>query len=135
MKKISKIIIVEVIGLFFILAFGAVYLADQNGNTSHTQAPAAQTAPVKQYPITITESCLSTDGYGLVHFSGTVVANEDMSYTELDAQFYDSTGAVVNSGIDNVANLMHGQTWKFDITCYDSSNTIARAEVTHYKSW
>lgn len=129
MKTVYKIGI-AVIAVFLLL--GCIG-SNGNSNTSNTQSDNKQsTAPTApQEVLTVTENTLTKDQYGYYYVQGTAVANKDLGYAEIDAQFTDADGAVVGSFLTNTQNLKKGQTWKFKIIGpVDSTVVVTGANIT-----
>ncbi|MEN6293145.1 MAG: FxLYD domain-containing protein [Methanobacterium sp.] len=134
MKTIYKIGI-AVLAVFLLLGCLG---SNTNTNKSSTPSDNVQSAPEKapELPLNVTENTLTKDQYGYYYVQGTAIANKDMTYAEIDAQFTDEDGAVVGSFLANTNNLKKGQTWKFKIIGpIDTSVRVAGANITDVKGY
>lgn len=134
MKTIYKI------GIAVLAVFLLLGCIGSNGNTDKNTTPSdnVQSTPEKapELPLNVTENVLTKDQYGYYYVQGTAIANKDMTYAEIDAQFTDADGAVVGSFLTNTQNLKKGQTWKFKIIGpIDSSTVITGANITDVKGY
>jgi len=108
----KKIYIVFGVILLALLALGC-------SGTNNTATDTSQPAPVKQVieekPLTILDSKLVKEEYGGYSITGTAKANKDLGYAEVDAQFKDADGVILQSSLANVQNLKSGDVWSFKV--------------------
>lgn len=74
------------------------------------------------------------DGYFASYITGTLVADRDYDYLQIEIPCYDSEGNNIGSALANVNNLREGETWKFEAMIMDkvSQYNLQNAEVTGY---
>jgi len=86
--------------------------------------------PKTSEKIEILDHKIEYSEYGNLMVVGTAknVAGKKLSYAEIRVKFYDKSGALLETFMDNVNDLDAGQTWKFKIL-YPSMNV---EEVDHY---
>lgn len=57
------------------------------------------------------------------------VGNAMLSYAEVNAKFYDSSGNLIGTSLDNINDLGPGEIWNFEIIYFDSSCTVTKYKV------
>ena len=74
------------------------------------------------------------DGYFASYIQGTLVADKDYDYLQIEIPCYDSNGNNIGSALANVNNLKEGETWRFEAMILDkvSKYSLQNAEVTGY---
>jgi len=67
--------------------------------------------------IEILDSKITYGDYGnlIVLGSAKNIAGRELSYAEVDVKFYDNSGAVIGTSLDNINNLGDGEIWKFNV--------------------
>lgn len=121
MKKLY--IVIAAILLIF-LALG--YSGSKNGS-DNTQT---QTVAQEQTALTLVNVTLTPESYGGYSAVGTAVANKDLKYAQIDAQFFDQDGALVYNSLTNTRDITAGTTWKYKIPCIvDSSVNVVSCKV------
>lgn len=107
MKKIY-IAILAIVAIF--LALGC---AGSNNNAVNNYKEGNVTEvkqETTQEPLTVIDSKLVKEEYGGYSITGTAKANKDLTYAEVSAKCYDSSGAVIGSYLTNMNNLKTGET-------------------------
>jgi len=131
MKTVYKILI-AVVAIFLLLGCVGSNTNNSENTKADTPPETTKSTPAEtQEVLTVTENTLTKDQYGYYYVQGTAVANKDLGYAEIDAQFTDADGAVVGSFLTNTQNLKKGQTWKFKIIGpVDSTVVVTGANIT-----
>jgi len=115
----KKIYILFGVILLVLLAVGCTGNdnAATNSNSDNPQVTeTAQAQPDEETgPLTILDSKLVKEEYGGYAITGTAKANKDLGYAEVDAQFKDANGVVLQSSLANVQNLKVGDVWSFKV--------------------
>ena len=115
-----------------IAAIGALpKLANVNKEQSASSAPKTTTATTKKTNFEAGEAkwtYYNDLGYCEVTGSLKNVSGKDYSYAEVTYGFYDSTGAKVGSGIDNLLNFKNGDTWKYTVIGYGKDISKCKLE-------
>jgi uncharacterized protein YcfL len=115
------------IGIVF-LVFLAIGCSGSNSGSDNTQT---QTVAPEQTALTLGNFTLTPESYGGYSVTGTAVANKDLKYAQINAQFFDADGALVYNSLTNTQNIKAGTTWKYKIPCLvDSSVKVASCNVT-----
>ena len=119
-----KAIIILFIGF---IAFGSCCaICVDNGITMDTITNTETV--VEKYNI---QNVKGTTGYGIVTITGTLVADKNYTYLQIEIPTYDSNGNKTGSALANINNLDKGETWKFEaIGTGGSKYNINKAEVT-----
>lgn len=73
------------------------------------------TQTAEQPALTILDSKLTKDEYGVYFIIGTAKANKDLGYTEVSAKCYGPDGKVIGSYVANMNNLKAGEIWNFKV--------------------
>ena len=112
-KKTSGIIIAVVIG---VILFGVVLgLLVSNSNSEGKLQP--------------TNLKLSTEYNEYLGYSASVsgliknTTNHDFSYVSIEFAIYDSSGNNLGTALDNINNLLAGDTWSFEATLFNFPST------------
>ena len=68
------------------------------------------------------------------YIQGTLVADKDYDYLQIEIPCYDSNGNNIGSALANVNNLKEGETWKFEAMIFNkiSKYSLQNAEVTGF---
>jgi uncharacterized protein YcfL len=113
-------------GIFLVLAVVAISGCVSNGNNTNTSS---------QPVINVTNITVSSEGDGFYDLKAAITPTKDMDYLEMDAIWYDSSGAVVQTSqlLWNVDNAKAGQVYK--ATGSDTtSGTPAKVDVYFFDS-
>lgn len=72
------------------------------------------------------------DGYFASYITGTLVADKDYDYLQIEIPCYDENGNNIGSALANVNNLRKGETWKFEAMILEriSKYNVSGAEIT-----
>ena len=120
--------------LFFIVVFIiALFTVDDTGDTS-TTSTSTPTTVVDKYDIEIISA--SRDSYiGILTITGTLTANKDYEYLQIEIPCYDADGNAVGSAMANVSNLEKGDTWKFEATEFSGNGSKYNIEKAEVSGW
>lgn len=113
MKK-SKYSIFGILGIIVLL----VAVSGCTSNTNYTNGTNNATpASSSDSNLVILNSKMTAGSYGEYDVTGQAMNNgsESMSYASVNAKFYDKSGNVLNSGLDNINDLGPGEKWNFKI--------------------
>lgn len=113
--------------LFFIVLFIiALFTVDDTGTSGSS---GSSVSVVEKYNI---QNVKGTTSYGIVTITGTLVANKDYDYLQIEIPTYDSNGNKVGSAFGNISGLEKGETWKFEAVDLNGASNfkIEKAEVT-----
>lgn len=121
-KTSFKVVIIGFILLFVI----ALFTVDDTGTESSSSS---SVSVVEKYNI---QNVRGTTSYGIVTITGTLVANKDYDYLQIEIPTYDSNGNKVGSALANISDLEKGETWKFEAVDFSGGTKykIEKAEVT-----
>jgi hypothetical protein len=74
---------------------------------------------------------MTTVGINVLKVTGQAmnISSEKLNYAEVHVRFKDAQGAILQTGVENVADLNPGDVWDFEVL-YPSSNT---SEVDSYE--
>lgn len=104
------------------IGWGIINNLDENSSNSNSVS--IQNNPtsnnnfvVKNNNLEILESNLTYGQYGNLIVSGIAknIAGKELNYAEVDVKFYDGSGAVLDTSLDNINNLGDGENWKFQV--------------------
>lgn len=130
MKKLYLAIGIVLLALMALGCSGSDSGSD-NTQQSGTTEQTAQVNTQEQTALTLVNSSLVPESYGGYTVKGTAIANKDLSYAQIDAQFFDKDGALVYNTLTNVRNIKAGTQWKYTIPCIvDKSVIVATCNVT-----
>ena len=110
--------------IFFIVVFIiGLFTVDDTGSSS------TSSSVVEKYNI---QDVKGNSSYGIVTITGTLVANKDYEYLQIEIPTYDSNGNKVGSALANISGLNKGETWKFEAVDLSGGTKykIEKAEVT-----
>lgn len=113
--------------LFFIVVFIiALFTVDDTGTESTS---GSSVSVVEKYNI---QDVRGTTSYGIVTITGTLVANKDYDYLQIEIPTYDNNGNKVGSALANINDLEKGETWRFEAVDLSGGTKykIEKAEVT-----
>lgn len=117
-----KVIIIGFVLLFIV----ALFTVDDTGSTGSTDSVTV----VEQYNI---QNVKGNSSYGIITITGTLVADKDYEYLQIDIPTYDSNGNKTGSAFANVSNLAKGETWKFEAV--GTSGTKYNIDKTEVSGW
>jgi hypothetical protein len=125
MKK-SYIAILALLAVFPVLGCSGTDNTSDNVETTGANVPAQP-----QTALTLVNVTLIPESYGGYSASGVAIANKDLKYAQIDAQFFDVDGALVYSSLTNTPNIKAGTTWKYKIIGpIDSNIVVSTCNVT-----
>jgi len=113
MKKLISILSIFIL-VFLTLGCTGNKSEYQNGSNSDAVQPAPVTTP-EAVNLVILDSKLGKEEYGGYIVTGSAQSDKNQSYAEVDVKFYDSTGAVLQSGMTNIMDLKAGEKWNFKV--------------------
>jgi hypothetical protein len=60
---------------------------------------------------------MTTNEYGNIVVKGTAknISSSNFSYAEIKVKFYDASGALLDTWLDNINDLGPGETWSFEV--------------------
>lgn len=96
------------------------------------EKPKAPTV-VEKYNLQVVET--STTSYGAFQVVGTLVADKDYSYIQIEIPCYDADGYNVGTAIANASNIGKGETWKFEATQFDGGGVDCNIEKADVTGW
>ena len=96
------------------------------------EKPKAPTV-VEKYNLQVLET--ETDVLGIFRVVGTLVANNDYSYIQIEIPCYDADGNNVGTAIANASNIGKGETWKFEATQFDGGGVDCNIEKADVTGW
>ena len=130
-KTVVKLfILLTVIGLIIGVATSGTETVDTDTSTPTTEQ--VKPTVIEKYNIEIIET---TSQFGSLTITGTLVADKDYEYLQLEIPCYDSEGYSVGSALANVNNLSKGDKWKFEAIELSGGATeynLDKAEVTGF---
>lgn len=122
--------------------FGLIIGTVSGGETETTETtetteevkekPKAPTV-VEKYNLQVVET--STTSYGAFQVVGTLVADKDYSYIQIEIPCYDADGYAVGTAIANASNISKGDTWKFEATQFDGGGVDCNIEKADVTGW
>ena len=127
-----------------LIVLGAIVGVVSGGETETTETtettvteevkekPKAPTV-VEKYNLQVVET--STTSYGAFQVVGTLVANKDYSYIQIEIPCYDADGNNVGTAIANASNISKGETWKFEATQFDGGGVDCNIEKADVTGW
>lgn len=116
--------------IFFIVVFIiALFTVDDTGTESTSGSSGSSVSVVEKYNI---QDVRGTTSYGIVTITGTLVANKDYDYLQIEIPTYDNNGNKVGSALANISGLEKGETWRFEAVDLSGGTKykIEKAEVT-----
>lgn len=114
-----------------IIIFAALLVVGCSGSKNGSDNTQTQTVAPEQTALTLGNFTLTKESYGGYSVVGTAVANKDLKYAQINAQFFDADGALVYNSLTNTQNIKAGTTWKYKIPCIvDSSVNVVSCNVT-----
>lgn len=121
-KTSFKVVIIGFI-LLFVVALFTVDDTDTSGSSG------SSVSVVEKYNI---QNVKGNSSYGIVTITGTLVANKDYDYLQIEIPTYDSNGNKVGSALANISGLEKGETWRFEAVDLNGASNfkIEKAEVT-----
>lgn len=124
--KVVKTGFKAIILLFVFLFIVALFTVD---DTDTGSSSGGSVSVVEKYDI---QNVKGTTSYGIVTITGTLVANKDYEYLQIEIPTYDSNGNKVGSALANISDLEKGETWKFEAVDLSGGTNykIEKAEVT-----
>ena len=125
LKLLGKLVkFVGVCFIGFLIVGGCCAVCVDNGITLDTE-PVAVT---EEYNIEVQQAY--SDGFAL-YIVGTLVADRNYEYLQIEIPVYDSEGNKVDTALANINNISKGETWKFEAMALNGSKyNINKAEVT-----
>lgn len=96
------------------------------------EKPKAPTV-VEKYNLQVLET--ETDSLGIFRVVGTLVADKDYSYIQIEIPCYDADGYNVGTAIANASNIGKGETWKFEATQFDGGGVDCNIEKADVTGW
>ena len=127
-----------------LIVFGLIIGTVSGGETETTETtettvteevkekPKAPTV-VEKYNLQVVET--STTSYGAFQVVGTLVADKDYSYIQIEIPCYDADGYAVGTAIANASNISKGDTWKFEATQFDGGGVDCNIEKADVTGW
>ncbi|MDD4588849.1 MAG: FxLYD domain-containing protein [Parabacteroides sp.] len=116
MKKIYIAFGVILLALLVIGCSGSNNASDNSKSDNAQPATTEQAVQTEEQPaLTILDSKLVKEEYGGYSITGTAKANKDLGYAQVDAQFKDANGVILQSSLANVQNLKTGDMWSFKV--------------------
>lgn len=124
-----------------LIVLGLIIGAVSGGETETTETtvteevkekPKAPTV-VEKYNLQVLET--STTSYGAFQVVGTLVADKDYSYIQIEIPCYDADGNNVGTAIANASNISKGETWKFEATQFDGGGVDCKIEKADVTGW
>ena len=88
---------------------------------------------VEKYNLQVVET--SVGALGTFEVVGTLVADKDYSYIQIEIPCYDAEGNNVGSAIANASNIGKGETWKFEATQFDGGAVDCNIEKADVTGW
>lgn len=146
-KTVVKVFILGFVLLFVVAALFATSGEDTTSPTETTVAeettettvaeevkekPKAPTV-VEKYNLQVVET--STTSYGAFQVVGTLVADKDYDYIQIEIPCYDADGYAVGTAIANASNISKGDTWKFEATQFDGGGVECNIEKADVTGW
>ena len=96
------------------------------------EKPKAPTV-VEKYNLQVVETSVGAlDTFKVV---GTLVADKDYSYIQIEIPCYDADGYAVGTAIANASNISKGDTWKFEATQFDGGGVDCNIEKADVTGW
>lgn len=96
------------------------------------EKPKAPTV-VEKYNLQVVETSVGAlDTFKVV---GTLVADKDYSYIQIEIPCYDADGYAVGTAIANASNISKGDTWKFEATQFDGGGVECNIEKAEVSGW
>lgn len=136
-KTVVKVFILG-FALLFVVALFSTSGEDTTSPTETTVAEQVKEEPkaptvVEKYNLQVIET--STTSYGAFQVVGTLVANKDYSYIQIEIPCYDADGYAVGTAIANASNISKGDTWKFEATQFDGGGVECNIEKADVTGW
>lgn len=119
-KTSFKVVIIGFILLFIV----ALFTVDDTESSSGSSV-----SVVEKYNI---QDVKAYSDYGIMTITGTLVANKDYEYLQIEIPTYDSNGNKTGSALANISDLEKGETWKFEAVDLSGGTkyNINKADVT-----
>jgi len=112
----KKYIFVLIIMLVVIAAIGCSSRGSNTNIDNYQSENYTELTQTAEPPaLTILDSKLTKDEYGVYFIIGTAKANKDLGYTEVSTKCYGPDGKVIGSYIANINNLKAGEIWNFKV--------------------
>ena len=116
MKKIYIAFGVILMALLVLGCSGSNNASDNSKSDNTPPATTEQAVQTDEQPaLTILDRKLVKEEYGGYSITGTAKANKDLGYAQVDAQFKDANGVILQSSLANVQNLKAGDMWSFKV--------------------
>ena len=136
-KTVVKVfILLIVLGLIIGIVSGGETETTETTETTVTEEvkeqPKAPTV-VEKYNLQVLET--ETDALGIFRVVGTLVADKDYSYIQIEIPCYDADGYNVGTAIANASNIGKGETWKFEATQFDGGGVDCNIEKADVTGW
>lgn len=133
---VKAFILLIVLGLIIGIVSGGETETTETTETTVTEEvkeqPKAPTV-VEKYNLQVLET--ETDALGIFRVVGTLVANKDYSYIQIEIPCYDADGNNVGTAIANASNISKGETWKFEATQFDGGGVECKIEKADVTGW
>lgn len=134
--SVKAFILLIVLGLIIGVVSGGETETTETTETTVTEEvkekPKAPTV-VEKYNLQVLET--ETDVLGIFRVVGTLVANKDYSYIQIEIPCYDADGNNVGTAIANASNIGKGETWKFEATQFDGGGVECNIEKADVTGW
>lgn len=112
-----------------LLVFLVLGCSGTNNTSDNTQQATQPETP--KTALTLVNQTLAPESYGGYSIKGTAIANKDLKYAQIDAQFFDKDGALVYSSLTNTQNIKSGTQWKYKIIGpVDTTIQVSTCNVT-----
>lgn len=130
---VKAFILLIVLGLIIgVVSGGETETTETTVTEEVKEQPKAPTV-VEKYNLQVLET--STTSYGAFQVVGTLVANKDYSYIQIEIPCYDADGNNVGTAIANASNISKGETWKFEATQFDGGGVECKIEKADVTGW
>ena len=136
-KTVVKVFILGFV-LLFVVALFSTSDEDTTSPTETTVAEEVKEKPkaptvVEKYNLQVVETSVGAlDTFKVV---GTLVADKDYSYIQIEIPCYDADGYAVGTAIANASNISKGDTWKFEATQFDGGGVECNIEKADVTGW
>ena len=107
--------IVVIIMVLLLLLTGCTETVYQSGDTM----PAIETLRIISHSGGVTS-------YDCAMVTGTArnVGTTNLTYAEIRVKWYDSTGTLLTTSLDNIADLAPGESWRFEVVYFGTERNV-----------
>lgn len=127
-RAFKTLVKVFILLFVFLLILTVVTGTGEETTTGTTTGTQQELTVVEKYNINVIET---VNEHGILHITGTLMADKDYDYLQISIPCYDSEGNKMDSAFANINNLEKGETWKWEALATEGTHyNIDKTEVS-----